>query len=372
MSAANLFTPVQLGGIQLANRVVLAPMTRGRAGVSRVANDFMRQYYEERASGGLLITEATAVSEQGHGWYGAPGLYTDEQADGWKLTVDAVHKRGGKIVAQLWHMGRASHTSFHKNKEIVAPSAIAIPNDQGYDANHNKVPYEVPRALETSEISGVVAQYKHGAEIAKKAGFDGVEIHAANGYLIDQFLQSVTNKRTDIYGGSFENRYRLLQEVVEAVGQVFPYDCIGVRLSPNSSYNGMGSEDNYELFPFVATQLSKFGLSYLHVIDGLIGPYHDKHPRVTLLQMKKAFNGGNVIGNGKYTKEHAEEAIRSGAADAVAFGFPYLANPDLVERFQNNWPLENYSAWDKLYGWTEKPEETLDGYLGFKPYENKA
>eukprot|EP01040_Poterioochromonas_malhamensis_P017738 gene17738-20482_t len=294
--SVNLFTPLKIGSLELANRVVMAPLTRCRAGTSRVPNDYMRQYYEERASAGLIISEATAISEQGYGWYGAPGLYTEEHSRAWKPIVDAVHAKGGKMFLQLWHMGRASHSSFHSTREIVSASAIAIPNAHIYDANHQQSPYEVPRALDESEIPGVVQDYKKSAQLAKDAGFDGVEVHGANGYLIDQFLQSVSNKRTDGYGGSRENRYRLLKEVVEAVGEVYLFDRIGVRISPNGGYNSMGSEDNHDFFLYVASELSNYGLAYLHAMEGLGFGYHGKSPVVTLHEVKREFKGV-VMGN---------------------------------------------------------------------------
>lgn len=368
--STNLFTTLKMGSLELANRIVMAPLTRGRAGISRVPNDFMRQYYEERASAGLIITEATAISEQGYGWYGAPGLYTTEHAEKWKDIVDAVHRKGGKMFLQLWHMGRASHSSFHKNKEIVSASAIAIPDGHVYDQDNKQAPHEVPRALETHEIPQVVADFKRGAELAKQAGFDGVEIHGANGYLVDQFLQSSTNHRTDAYGGSFENRYRLLKEIVEAVSQVYSFDRIGIRFSPNGAYNGMGSEDNFELFTYVARQLSSYGLAYLHIMDGLGFGFHGKSKVVTLFDIKKEFNGV-IMGNVGYTKDVANGALRSGAVDLIAFGRPFLTNPDLVERFQNDWPLNEDAPYTTWYGNTPDAKDCLTGYLGYPTYQKK-
>jgi 2,4-dienoyl-CoA reductase-like NADH-dependent reductase (Old Yellow Enzyme family) len=228
----------------------MAPLTRGRAGPSRIPNDIMKTYYEQRASAGLIISEATAISEQGYGWYAAPGCYTIEQSNAWKNIVDGVHSKGGKIFLQLWHMGRQGHPSFHNN-EVVSASDIAIANGHVRDANNVQAPYATPRALETAEIPQIVQDYKKSAEFAKLAGFDGVEVHGANGYLIDQFLQTASNKRTDEYGaGSFENRYRFLHEIIVAVKDVYPADRIGVRLSPNGAFGGMGSEDNDVFFPF--------------------------------------------------------------------------------------------------------------------------
>jgi len=360
--ALKLLSSVTFGSLALKNRVVLAPLTRARAGPSRLPNELMLTYYEQRANAGLLITEATGISEQGYGWYGAPGIYTDEQATAWKPIVHAVHTKGAKFFLQLWHMGRQGHPSFHAG-ETVAPSAIAIPGE-GYtrDANGERVQYVTPRALETSEIPALVQSYKHAATLAKKAGFDGVEVHAANGYLIDTFLQSSTNHRTDEYGGSVANRYRLLKEVVTAVGEVYPYDRIGVRISPNGMYGGMGSEDNDQTFQYVASELSHFKLAYLHVMDGLGFGFHGKSKVFTLFDAKTHFQGP-VIGNIDYTKEMAEGAIRSGTADLISFGRSYISNPDLVERFTNDWPLAPPASHEIFYGGGAK------GYTDFETYK---
>jgi N-ethylmaleimide reductase len=367
----DLFTPLKSGSLQLANRIVMAPLTRGRAGVTRVPNDFMREYYELRSSAGLIVSEATAISKQGYGWYGAPGMYTDEQCMAWKPIVDAVHSRGGKFFLQLWHMGRKSHPSFHETDEIIAPSPIAIEDGYCHDVNRVHVPHAVPREILIEEIPFIVGEYKRAAEFAKQAGFDGVEIHAANGYLIDQFLQSVSNHRTDQYGGSFQNRFRFLKEVLETVGTVFPFDRIGVRLSPNGSFAGMGSEDNYEMFSFVARELSSLGLAYLHLMDGVWRGFHNKCDRVTCFDMKRHF-GGLIIANSAYTKEIAEGVLRSGAADLVSFGTPFLANPDLVERFKNNWPLEPAPPVELWFGWKEDPALCLEGYLNYRPFQSQG
>mmetsp|Transcript_22986 Transcript_22986/g.25166 ORF Transcript_22986/g.25166 Transcript_22986/m.25166 type:complete len:369 (-) Transcript_22986:184-1290(-) len=366
--SVDLFTPLKIGSLELANRVVMAPLTRCRAGTSRVPNDYMRQYYEERASAGLIISEATAISEQGYGWYGAPGLYTEEHSRAWKPIVDAVHAKGGKMFLQLWHMGRASHSSFHSTREIVSASAIAISEGYIYDSKHEKSSYEVPRALDESEIPGVVQDYKKSAQLAKDAGFDGVEVHGANGYLIDQFLQSVSNKRTDGYGGSRENRYRLLKEVVEAVGQVYAYDRIGVRISPNGSYNGMGSDDNDEMFLYVASELSRYGLAYLHAMDGFRNDFHNKCSALTLYEIKRAFKGA-VMGNVGYDKGTANGVLRSGSGDLISFGRLFISNPDLVERFKNDWPLNPLAPSKVWYGDKTDPKDMLEGYLGFSKYQ---
>lgn len=328
----------------------------------------MKEYYTQRAGAGLIISEATAISTQGYGWYGAPGCYTEEQSAAWKVIVDSVHEKGGKIFLQLWHMGRQSGKDFHeKPEDFVSASAIGI-TGKHRDAKYNEIDYEVPRALETYEIPGVVAMYKNCAALAKKAGFDGVEVHAANGYLIDQFLQSCSNKRTDKYGGVFENRARLLLEVIEAVKEVYPSNRIGVRISPNGVFGGMGSEDNYRLFTYVCSQLKPLNLSYLHIMDGLGWGFHGKCEVFTTFDAKKNFEG-TVISNLGHTPESADGIIRSGAAQLVAFGRQYMSNPDLAERIANGWPLVDAPAWDygSYYGYSD-PALNPKGYTDYPAY----
>jgi 2,4-dienoyl-CoA reductase-like NADH-dependent reductase (Old Yellow Enzyme family) len=332
-----LFQPFRLHDLILRNRIAMAPMTRGRAGAARLPNRVIAEYYAQRSSTGLLVTEGVTISEEANGWNESPGIYTDEMTEGWKLTTNAVHGQGGVIFLQLWHTGRASHSNFHNGKPAVAPSAIPI-NEPYIHTPIGKQPHEVPRALETSEIPRVVEDYRRAAERAKEAGFDGVELHAANGYLIDQFLQSKTNHRTDEYGGSIENRYRFLKEVIEAVTSVWPAHRIGVHLSPNGPYNDMGSPDYRELFTFVAGQLDRFGLAYLHVVDGLAFGFHNLGEPITLAEFRRVFHGP-LMGNCGYTKETAEKVIAAGQADLISFGRPFISNPDLVERFRNDWPL---------------------------------
>jgi N-ethylmaleimide reductase len=332
-----LLEPFDLNGLPLANRVVLAPLTRARAGKSRIPNALMAEYYVQRATAGLVIAEATSISEQGLGWIESPGIYTDEMQAGWKLTTQAVHDQGGKIFLQLWHCGRASHPSFHNGEKHVAPSAIAI-QEEYIHTPEGKQPHEIPRALETSELSLIVNDYRHAAQRAKAAGFDGVEVHSANGYLLDTFLQSKTNHRTDAYGGSVENRYRLLGEIVDAVAIVFPANRVGVRLSPNGVFNDMGSPDYREQFNFVATQLDKIGLAYLHVMDGLAFGFHQQGDPMTLADFRRVFRGP-LMGNCGYTQETAESAIAHGHADLISFGRPFISNPDLVKRFARGIPM---------------------------------
>lgn len=336
---AKLFDEITIGDLRLNNRMVLAPMTRARSGESRVANELMAEYYFQRADAGLIISEATSISKQGLGWVNSPGIYTDEQVDGWNLVTRAVHKRGGKIFLQLWHCGRASHTSFHPEEGLpVSASAIKIDNGDQCHGPDGKVDYEVPRALEINEIKAIVQDYKEAARKAKEAGFDGVEIHAANGYLINQFIESKTNQREDDYGGSIEKRSRFLFEILEAVKDVWAAERIGVRISPNGAFNDMGSKDYREQYLFVATELAKHDLAYLHIMDGLGFGFHELGEAMTLAEFKTVYPG-TIIGNTGYTKELAEERLQAGHADLIAFGRPYIANPDLVNRFKNNLEL---------------------------------
>jgi N-ethylmaleimide reductase len=357
----HLLSPLDLQGLPLRNRVVMAPLTRGRAGSERIPNDLMREYYMQRASAGLIIAEATTISEQGIGWVDSPGIYNDAQVAGWKKITDALHAKGSSIFLQFWHCGRASHSSFHGGQPAVSASAIKINGDYIHTPA-GKQPYETPRALETNEVAAVVEDYRRAAERAKAAGFDGIEIHSANGYLLDQFLQSKTNQRTDCYGGSLENRFRLLKEVLEAVCTVWPSNRVGVRLSPNGVFNDMGSPDFRETFLYAASQLNTFGLAYLHVMDGLEFGFHQLGEPMTLADFRTAFHGP-IMGNCGYTAESAEAAIANGAADLIAFGRPFLSNPDLVERFANSWKLNppaEMSAWSA---------PTAEGYTDFPFYQ---
>lgn len=327
----------------------------------RIPNALMAEYYEQRSSASLIITEATTISEEANGWIESPGIYTDEMTDGWKPIVNTVHAKGTAIFLQLWHMGRSSHSSFHNRQPGVAASAIKI-NEPYIHTPAGKQPHEVPRALETAEIPRVVADYANAARRAKDAGFDGVEIHSANGYLIDNFLQSKTNQRTDQYGGSIENRYRFLKEIIEAIVSIWPANRVGVRLSPNGVFNDMGSPDYRDQFTYVATQLNSCGLSYLHVMDGLAFGFHNLGEPMTLADFRKAFHGP-LIGNCGYTQAMAEQAIADGHADLIAFGRPFISNPDLVERFRNNWPLAEIAPISDWYSPTGEK-----GYTDFPAY----
>ncbi len=362
MITANTLSPhllsnFDLHGLALRNRVVMAPLTRARAGRDRIPNDLMAEYYEQRASAGLIISEATSISEQGLGWVDSPGIYNDAQEAGWRKIVTALHARGTPVFLQLWHCGRASHSSFHGGQSAVSASAIKLNGDYIHTPV-GKQPYETPRSLETAEISAVVADYRRAAARAQAAGFDGVEIHAANGYLINQFLDSKTNQRTDRYGGSVENRFRFLKEIVEAILTVWPANRVAVRLSPNGVFNDMGAPDFRETYTYVAKQLNACGLSFLHVVDGLAFGFHEQGKPMTLAEFRAVF-AGSLMGNCGYTQETAEAAIASGAADLIAFGRPYLSNPDLVERFANGWEL-NPPADMKVWS-----APTAQGYTDF-------
>ena len=361
-----LLTPFDLKGLPLSNRVVLAPMTRARAGTERLANPLMAEYYAQRAGAGLLITEATVVSAQGIGWVNSPGIYTDEQGNAWRQVVNAVQAKGSPIFLQLWHCGRASHSDFHGGDLPVAPSAIRLEGD-GIHTPLGKKEHEVPRALETTELAGIVADYVAAAGRAKAAGFDGVEVHSANGYLLDQFLQSKTNHRIDAYGGSVENRFRLLKEVVEGVTGVFGAERVGVRLAPNGVFNDMGSPDYRETFTYVAKQLDSYGLAYLHVMDGLAFGFHELGEPMTLADFRAVFSGP-LMGNCGYNPETAEAAVAGGDADLIAIGRPFITNPDLVERIRNGWPLAPESDPGTWYsgGIAEEGYTTFPSYKAAK------
>ena len=335
----HLFTPVRIGAVELRNRIVMAPMTRNRAGEGLAPTKLNATYYAQRASAGLIVTEASQVSPRGVGYPSTPGIHTDEQVDGWRRVVEAVHERGGKIFLQLWHVGRISHPSLQPYGELpVAPSAVA-PKGNALTYEGPK-PFVAPRALETDEIPAVVAEFAHGARLARRAGFDGVEIHAANGYLVDQFLQDNTNLRTDAYGGSVENRARFLVEVTEAVVGEWSANRVGVRLSPRGTFNDMHDSDRKATFSYAVEQLARFNLAYLHLTEAIAGPaVGHLAPGERLLPHLRRLFPGPIVANGGYTSELAESAIASGEADLVAFGVPFIANPDLPARFSAGAPL---------------------------------
>ena len=365
MVQSSLLTPFQLGDLTLRNRVVLAPLTRARTGTDRVPTPLMAQYYVQRANAGLIISEATVVSEQGIGWSNTPGLYTPAQIEGWKEVVEAIHQQGTPIFAQLWHCGRASHRYFQPDgRPPGAPSAIAIQGEPIHTPQ-GKQPQEVPRELTQGEIEATVADYQRAALGARAAGFDGIEIHGANGYLIDEFLQSKTNCRTDAYGGSLENRFRFLQEVLTAVLTVFPSQRVGVRLSPNGVFNDMGSPDYRPSFTYFAQHLSSYELSYLHVIDGLAFGFHNLGTPMTLAEFRAVFPGP-LTGNCGYSQATAETAIASGQADLIAFGRAYISNPDLVDRFTQGHPLAPEAD---PQVWNGQGEDFSWGYTDFPTWE---
>ena len=348
--ALDLFSPVKLGAISLSNRIVMAPLTRNRAGEGGVPQDINVTYYEQRATAGLIISEATPISAMAHGYPLLPGIYTDAQIAGWKKVTDAVHAKGGKIVLQLWHVGRISHPSLLPDNTLpVAPSAIK-PAGKAF-TYQGLVDYVEPRALDASELPGIVADYVHATKSALAAGFDGVEVHAANGYLLDQFLRDGSNQRTDHYGGSYENRARLLMEVTRAVVDVAGADRVGVRLSPVNPFNDMKDSNPQAMFNYVTEQLNQFGLAYLHVVEGGIHGGGKADP-FDFAQMRKLFKGA-YIANLAYDKTRGNAAIASGHADAVAYGVPFIANPDLVERFKLDAPLNEADS-KSFYGGTEK------------------
>jgi 2,4-dienoyl-CoA reductase-like NADH-dependent reductase (Old Yellow Enzyme family) len=324
-----LFEPLQVGKLQLRNRIIMSPLTRTRAINGRIPNALMAEYYRQRSSAGLIITEATSVSPQGVGYPNTPGIWSEEQVDGWKLTTNAVHQAGGKIILQLWHVGRVSDPSYLNGELPVAPSAIAAKGHVSLIRPEKE--YVTPRALLLEEIPGIIEAFRFGAENAKRAGFDGVEIHGANGYLLDQFLQDSTNKRTDAYGGSIENRARLMLEVTDAVVSVWGADLVGMHLAPRADAHSMGDSNLKATFTYVAEQLGKRKIAFICARESLgenqLSPI-----------LKKAF-GGVYIDNEKFTKESAEKVILNGDADAVAFGKLFIANPDLPRRFKENLAL---------------------------------
>jgi N-ethylmaleimide reductase len=328
----DLFSSFRLGDLELANRMVMAPMTRGRAVEGNVPNPLAATYYAQRASAGLIITEASQVSPQGVGYIRTPGIHSAEQVAGWKPITDAVHRAGGRIFAQLWHVGRVSHPDFHDGALPVAPSALPV--DGEAFTTRGKVKIVVPRALETDEISGLVAQFRKGAENAKAAGFDGVEIHGANGYLLDQFLRDGSNHRTDAYGGSLRKRARFPLEVAEAVASVWGAQRVGYRIAPYFSMFSMSDSNPIETFSYLTERLSQLGFGYLHVLEAIGGPMAAPAGTVRATPILREKFSGALIANGAYDLDTGNAVIARGEADLVAFGTPFLANPDLPARFR--------------------------------------
>ncbi|PHM74221.1 alkene reductase [Xenorhabdus kozodoii] len=330
----DLFSPTKLGEIELSNRITMAPLTRSRTGEEGIPNELNVTYYVQRVSAGLIISEATNISSQGRGYAMTPGIWTEDQVAGWKKVTDAIHVAGGKIVVQLWHVGRFSHVDLQPNREApVAPSVIKT---TGNVYTHRGIEKSsMPRALRTDEIPDIIEQYRHAAECAKRAGFDGVEIHSANNYLLEQFLRDSTNHRTDQYGGSIENRARLVLEVVKAVTSVWGGGRVGIRLSPVTIEVGNTPLDSNVMatYGYLIQQLNKFKLAYLHFVEGTTGRNRDVPEDIDLDALRSLFDGA-YIGNNNYDFEMAISRRAEGKVDAVAFGRPFISNPDLVERLR--------------------------------------
>jgi len=351
-----LFDPLKIGDLKLPNRIVLAPLTRNRSsGEGRVPNALMRDYYVQRASAGLIISEATSVAPQGVGYPHTPGIWSEEQVEGWRRIADGVHGAGGRMLLQLWHVGRISDPTYHDGALPVGPSAIAPKGNVSLIRPQR--PYVAPRALKTAEIPGVIEAFRRGAQNAQAAGFDGVEIHGANGYLLDQFLQDSANKRDDNYGGPVENRARLLLEVTDAVVSVWGAGRVGVHLAPRADAHDMGDSDLPKTFGYVARELGKRKIAFLCAREST------KAPRLGP-ELKAAF-GGAYVANEGFTREAAEAVIAAGEADAVAFGKLFLANPDLPRRFALGAPL---NAWNSETFYSDGPA----GYTDYPALEEKA
>lgn len=318
-----IFDPITIGELELPNRIIMAPLTRCRASEGRVPNELMLEYYVQRASAGMIVSEATSVSPMGVGYPSTPGIWSEAQVAGWRKITDAVHAAGGRMLCQLWHVGRVSDPVYLEGELPIAPSPVAL--DENVSLLRPKKPYETPRELGIEEIPAIVEEYRVAAENARRAGFDGVELHGANGYLLDQFLQTGSNKRSDAYGGGVENRARLLLEVVDAVISVWGAGRVGVHLAPRGDAYGMGDDDPAATFSYVARELGKRNIAFIFTRE------HFKETALTP-SLKQAF-GGVVIANEQFDRTHAEEVLAKGQADAIAFGIAYIANPDLVERF---------------------------------------
>ena len=352
----DLFSPLKIGNYTLKNRIFMAPLTRCRSVENNTPNDLMASYYAQRATAGLIITEATQIATQGIGYPCTPGIHNAAQIEGWKKVTQAVHDKGGRIFLQLWHVGRISHSAYHGGELPVAPSSIK-PDGEVYTFDGMQA-YETPRTLEIAEIKELVKVYAQGAKNAIEAGFDGVEIHGANGYLIDQFLRDGTNIREDEYGGSVENRSRFLFDIIEAVIEAIGADKIGLRLSPSGTFNDMKDSNPQEHFSYICKKLNAYTLAYLHIIDALEGDI--KHgANVVELPLIRHDYKGVLITNGGYTKDRGNQVIADSQADAVAYGVLFLTNPDLPERFKTDSDLNEVDA-DTFYtqdakGYTDYP-----------------
>ena len=356
----NLFDSFQLGSNTLDNRIVMAPMTRLRAD-GNIPTQLMAKYYGQRATAGLIITECTMISPLSQGYMNVPGIYNNEQVEGWKLITDAVHAQGGKIFLQIWHSGRVAHSALLGGEKPVAPSAIAATGQ--LHTLIGKVDIETPRALETSEIPEIVAQFRQAAVNAQQASFDGIELHGAFGYLIDQFLQDGSNQRQDKYGGSIENRARFLLEVVEAVTQVWGGDYVGIKLSPSNTFYGMFDSDPQATFGYLIQALNDFNLAYIHLMEANEVDLNTRTVINPVLPVFRPLYQGNIITNGGYKKETGNKAIASGNAELVSYGKPYLANPDLVKRFSIDAELNEANP-RTFYG----RGDTEDANIGYTDY----
>ena len=352
-----LFQPIRYGAIEAPNRIVMAPLTRTRANADDAPHQLQQTYYTQRATAGLIVSEATHISQQGKGYAGAPGIHSQTQVDGWRGVTQAVHAAGGRMMLQLWHVGRLSHPSLQPGGGLpVAPSAVGLEGHAfTYDGPQD---FPVPRALEIDEIPGIIEDYRQAAINAKAAGFDGVEVHSANAYLLDQFLRDGTNHRTDAYGGSFENRTRLTLEVTDAVIGVWGAERVGIRLSPSLTINGMSDSNPAPLFGYLAEQLGKRGMAYLHCVEPS-NPRGDPFDRIVDPQIVRKAFGGNYIANGSYTGERARAALASGEIDAASFGRLFIANPDLPRRLAEDLPMNPLNA-ERIYsggadGYTDYP-----------------
>lgn len=348
---SKLFTSTMVGPYRLSHRVVMAPLTRMRSDPGDIPSELMVEYYNQRASkGGLIVSEASPVSIRGNGYAGAPGIYSDTQIAGWRRVTDAVHARGGRIFQQLWHVGRQSHVDLQPNGDApVAPSAIAA---EGYAySKDGEVPFSMPRALALHEIPGIIEEFRSGAERALRAGFDGVEIHGANGYLPDQFLQDGTNKRTDEYGGPIENRARFMLEVTQAAISVWGADRVGVRIAPSGTYGSMSDSDPAATFGYVTTQLDRLGIAYLHVVEPRIKGIEEvaKGQAPIAAQHLRPKFSKTLIAAGGFTPASADAVVAAGDADLVAFGRHFISNPDLPERIRQGLPLTRYDR-STFYG----------------------
>lgn len=346
MTDAALFEPYKLGSLNLSNRIVMAPLTRNRAGAGFVPGDLTAEYYAQRASAGLIITEATQISQQGQGYQDTPGIYTQAQIDGWRKVTAAVHEKGGRIVLQLWHVGRISHVDLQPNGgQPVAPSAIRAATKTF--VNNDFVDVSEPRVLEIDELAGIVNDFRQAAANAIEAGFDGVEVHGANGYLLEQFAKDGANVRTDAYGGSVENRARLMLDVTAAVAQEVGAERTGIRISPVSPANGISCSDPQAQYDYIVDQLDALGIAYIHVVEGATGGPRDVAP-FDYASLRRRF-GKTYIANNGYNLDLATSHVADSKADLIAFGRPFIANPDLVERLRIGAPLAEINP-ATLYG----------------------